>query len=72
MIETRLIRLVRERQAVEAEDADVELITDVVRDVLPDVLQEPAVQDAIAQACAVGELRAAKRHHPTARGARRA
>lgn len=72
MIETRLIRLVRERQERQAEDADTELITDVVRDVLPHILQEPAVQDALAQACAAGQLRAAKRQHPSARGARRA
>lgn len=72
MIETRLIRLVRERQERDDEDTDIELITDVVREVLPQVLQEPDMQAAIAQACTVGELRAAKRHHPTARGARRA
>jgi hypothetical protein len=68
VIETGVIRLVRKRQEEQADAAEVDLITDVVRDVLPAVLQEREVQDAIAAACHAAQLREARRQHPSARG----
>lgn len=71
VIETGLIRRIRQRQEAEADAQDLALLAGLVNDLLLEALKNPEIQSAVCDIVAADALLQAKLHHPSMRGARR-